>query len=188
VFAGASKRYESEFGKTQAIHGLPRRKIFRPVLSNWCAIASKQMREEVNRMSTKVLIAGGLILAFMVGAMANGIYTATTRAFNPVEDKQLAIGRSSETTPIVSRTHFVQPAPSSVQPRTVYVSNPVPASPSVSRASNKRSTAHEVLIVGGSAGAGAAVGAVAGGKKGAAIGAVSGGVAGLVYDLVTRNK
>ena len=42
--------------------------------------------------------------------------------------------------------------------------------------------------MGGSAGAGAAIGAVAGGKKGAAIGALSGGVAGLVYDLATRNK
>jgi outer membrane lipoprotein SlyB len=52
----------------------------------------------------------------------------------------------------------------------------------------KRSIQKEVLIVGGSAGAGAAIGAVAGGKKGAAIGAVSGGVAGLIYDLATRNK
>lgn len=52
----------------------------------------------------------------------------------------------------------------------------------------KRSTRDEVLIVAGSAGAGAAVGGLAGGKKGAAIGAISGGVAGLVYDLATRNK
>lgn len=51
-----------------------------------------------------------------------------------------------------------------------------------------RSWQKEALIVGGSAGAGAAIGAVAGGKKGAAIGAVSGGIAGLVYDLATRNK
>jgi hypothetical protein len=37
-------------------------------------------------------------------------------------------------------------------------------------------------------GAGAAIGAVAGGGKGAAIGGLSGGIAGLVYDLATRNK
>jgi hypothetical protein len=55
-------------------------------------------------------------------------------------------------------------------------------------APRKRSWQKEALIIGGSAGAGAAIGAVAGGKKGAAIGAVSGGVAGLVYDLATRNK
>lgn len=52
----------------------------------------------------------------------------------------------------------------------------------------KRSTEKEVLIVAGSAGAGAAIGGIAGGKKGAAVGAVSGGVAGLVYDLATRDK
>jgi hypothetical protein len=52
----------------------------------------------------------------------------------------------------------------------------------------KRSLEKEILIVGSSAGAGAAIGAVAGGGKGAAIGGLSGGIAGLVYDLATRNK
>jgi hypothetical protein len=52
----------------------------------------------------------------------------------------------------------------------------------------KRTWQKEALIIGGGAGAGAAVGAIAGGKKGAAIGAVSGGVAGAIYDLATRNK
>ncbi len=52
----------------------------------------------------------------------------------------------------------------------------------------KRSTGKSVLIVAGSAGAGAAIGGLAGGKKGAAIGAISGGVAGLVYDRMTANK
>jgi hypothetical protein len=53
---------------------------------------------------------------------------------------------------------------------------------------NKRSWEKEVLIVGGSAGAGTAIGALAGGKKGAGIGAAAGGVGGLIYDLATRNK
>ena len=52
----------------------------------------------------------------------------------------------------------------------------------------KRSWEKEALIIGGSAGGGAAIGAVAGGKKGAAIGATAGGVGGLVYDLLTRDK
>jgi hypothetical protein len=51
-----------------------------------------------------------------------------------------------------------------------------------------RSWEKEVLIIGGSAGAGTAIGALAGGKKGAAVGAAAGGVGGLIYDLATRNK
>jgi hypothetical protein len=52
----------------------------------------------------------------------------------------------------------------------------------------KRSWEKEALIIGGSAGAGTAIGAIAGGKKGAGVGAAAGGVGGLIYDLVTRNK
>lgn len=50
-----------------------------------------------------------------------------------------------------------------------------------------RSKAHSVEIVAGSAAAGAAIGALAGGGKGAAIGALSGGGAGFVYDRLTHN-
>ncbi len=51
-----------------------------------------------------------------------------------------------------------------------------------------RSTEKSVLIVAGSSGAGAAIGALAGGGKGAAIGAIAGGLGGLVYDRMTANK
>ena len=51
-----------------------------------------------------------------------------------------------------------------------------------------RSTAKSALIVAGSAGTGAAIGAIAGGGKGAGIGALAGGAAGLVYDRLTANK
>jgi hypothetical protein len=78
--------------------------------------------------------------------------------------------------PKVAKRDFVQSQPRVVERR------PVVAHP------KKRSWEKEVLIVGGSAGAGTAIGAIAGGKKGAGIGAISGGVAGLVYDLATRNK
>jgi uncharacterized protein YcfJ len=52
----------------------------------------------------------------------------------------------------------------------------------------KRPFAHSAAIVGGSAGAGAAIGALAGGGKGAGIGALAGGAAGLVYDRLTHKK
>jgi hypothetical protein len=51
-----------------------------------------------------------------------------------------------------------------------------------------RSTDKSALIVAGSAGTGAAIGAIAGGGKGAAIGAISGGAAGFIYDRMTANK
>jgi hypothetical protein len=53
---------------------------------------------------------------------------------------------------------------------------------------NQRSWEKQALIIGGTAGAGAAIGAIAGGGKGAGIGAAAGGVGGLIYDLVTKNK
>ncbi len=53
---------------------------------------------------------------------------------------------------------------------------------------DSRSIKESALIIGGSAGAGAGIGAIAKGKKGAALGAAIGGVAGTVYDLLTRNQ
>jgi RNA 3'-terminal phosphate cyclase len=55
-------------------------------------------------------------------------------------------------------------------------------------ARHQRSTGKSVAIVAGSAGTGAAIGAIAGGGKGAGIGALAGGAAGLVYDRMTANK
>jgi hypothetical protein len=51
-----------------------------------------------------------------------------------------------------------------------------------------RSKKMSAAIVAGSAGAGAAIGAIAGGGKGAALGAVTGGVAGFVYDRLTHRR
>lgn len=64
---------------------------------------------------------------------------------------------------------------------------PSPASVSNQAVASRkgRSTGKSVAIVAGSAGAGAAIGALAGGGKGAAIGAASGGTAGFIYDRMT---
>jgi hypothetical protein len=139
-------------------------------------------------MKPRILIGAGLVLAFVLGSMANGIYSGTIRAFNPPDVQATQAVQPAPATPIVNHTHFVQP-------RTVYVSDTAAASaaapsyaPVYQQQKKKRSWEREALIIGGSAGAGAGIGAIAGGKKGAGIGALSGGVAGLVYDLATRNK
>jgi uncharacterized protein YcfJ len=72
--------------------------------------------------------------------------------------------------PVVRRTTYVAPR------RTVVVQK------------RKRPFTHSLAIVGGGAGAGAAIGALAGGGKGAGIGALAGGAAGLIYDRLTHNK
>jgi hypothetical protein len=63
-----------------------------------------------------------------------------------------------------------------------------PAEGAQATARQGRSTGKSVAIVAGSAGAGAAIGALAGGGKGAAIGAASGGTAGFIYDRMTAKK
>jgi uncharacterized protein YcfJ len=129
-------------------------------------------------METKYIVTLGLLAAFFLGAGTSGI---TSKAFtSPNADAIEAPYATAQPAP-VRRTSAVAASPA---PRNVAVNRE--SAPAVTK--NKRSIQKEVLIVGGSAGAGAAIGAVAGGKKGAAIGAVSGGVAGLIYDLATRNK
>ena len=72
-------------------------------------------------------------------------------------------------------------------PQRVYSDRTVAAS-SGTRVYKERSKGKSVAIVAGSAGVGAAIGALAGGGKGAGIGALAGGGGGLVYDRLTHKK
>jgi hypothetical protein len=69
--------------------------------------------------------------------------------------------------------------------RSTYVARDTYGEPVVQ---HHRSTEKSALIVAGSAGTGAAIGAIAGGGKGAGIGALAGGAAGFIYDRLTANK
>ena len=84
----------------------------------------------------------------------------------------------------------LQPPPPPPQERVVeYRYVPVRRSKRVvyyRRVRHHRPFSHSAAIVAGSAGAGAAIGAVAGGGKGAGIGAVAGGAGGLIYDRLTH--
>jgi hypothetical protein len=74
-------------------------------------------------------------------------------------------------------------------PRVIEPARTVRTSAPVRRPSNGTSWQKRVAIIGGSAGAGAAIGAILGGKKGAAIGAAAGGGGATLFEVLrTRNR
>jgi hypothetical protein len=75
---------------------------------------------------------------------------------------------------------------SSFEPQSYEASYQARQTSEIERRRRGRTAKRSLALVGGSAGVGAAVGAVAGGGKGAAIGALGGGAAGFVYDRLTH--
>src|SRR5690606_7597141 len=113
-----------------------------------------------------------------------GVYPVSLSDPRPATREQVTYYQATSQPAVTERYQTVsQPI---VTERTVIREVPASPAPQPVRSEKKRSWEREVLIVAGSSGAGAAIGAAAGGKKGAAVGAISGGVAGLVYDLATR--
>jgi len=156
-------------------------------------------------------LAGWIVGVFGLGLFA-GSFFGGTAAEDPTESETLesvlagapsvdcGSGREAVLQPIVvegktsvqvkciatARERSLVSAASPAAPAAVQATT-VPDAPAED-AKSSRSLKESALIIGGSAGAGAGIGAIAKGKKGAAVGAAIGGVAGTVYDLMTRNK
>jgi len=153
----------------------------------------------MNRSILRTVLVTAIVTALGVSALA---YYVGPRLMNPSSPSQgidamyngpaqpeSEAQTNSSTTSSEQRT-YAQPRLTSRSSASRTVSNEryVSRSTYVEPAQHHRSTGKSVAIVAGSAGTGAAIGAIAGGGKGAGIGALAGGAAGLVYDRLTANK
>src|SRR5207244_12547443 len=111
----ASDNYDGTSLKRASSTGFSRGKFFHLLLSKLSAWRQNIMRGGKS-VRAAILIAAGTVLAFVLGTMASGIYTASSRAFTPVDEKVMSSIETAKSTVPVSRTHLVQP-------KTVYVSN-----------------------------------------------------------------
>jgi hypothetical protein len=144
----------------------------------------------------RTAIVSSVITAVLVSAL--GLW-AVPRIMNP----QPAMAQDSVMQPAVfngpaaansdqpvlnSRPRPPKPSAAVYDRQPAYTGEPVVRDATGEPVRGHRSTEKSALIVAGSAGTGAAIGAIAGGGKGAAIGALSGGAAGFIYDRLTANK
>lgn len=105
-------------------------------------------------MRAKILVGTALLAAFLVGSIFGGYLRPQLSKSSTPTDDTVTVSSASNTAQGVSQSRFV------------YRDAPIARR-------HHRSRDREILIVAGSAGAGTAIGALAGGKKGAGIGALS---------------
>lgn len=142
-------------------------------------------------MRTRILITAAIVTAFAVGATVQGLIRHSFQANpsqayaaqSPVQTSYSA-PQPAQAGSYAATGNYAQPAAAQSTAPTA----PAQAAYQPQPVHRHRSLRRQALIIGGSAAAGTAIGAVAGGGKGAAVGAMSGGVAGLVYDLFTKNR
>lgn len=162
-------------------------------------------------------LVGWIVGVFALGLAVGSLYRSATAESEPEDQKLESVLRSAPAVDCgAGREAVLAPAASASGDGTVQIkcvstspprerglsaTPPAPATVSVvappRQASSdtvrvgertSRSGKDTALIIGGAAGAGAGIGAIAKGKKGAAVGAAIGGVAGTVYDLLTRKQ
>jgi hypothetical protein len=150
------------------------------------------MKSSVVRMA----VISSVVTAVVVSALS---LWAVPRLLTPQSPTDGLMQPAMYNGPAAPVTYSDQSAQPAAPARRVYRPKPsaaVSTQPAVARDASgepvtvrrHRSTEKSVLIVAGSAGTGAAIGAIAGGGKGAGIGALAGGAAGFIYDRLTANK